>query len=182
MPDPSHVWNLHHSSWQRQIFNPLIEARDRTASSWMLVRFMSAEPWRELQLSIILKVRRTVKWNTTCLSWIHCNDDHLCQNPLRTVEIGVTPWQVQSQFEYQRKLYPNPCYLFIFFVFFAISWAASAAYGGSQARGRIGAVAAGRWQSHSNTGSEPCLQPTPHSKFSTFKPPHSWNQEKNKFY
>ena len=60
-------------------------------------------------------------------------------------------------------------YLFIFclFVFFvvvvvAISWAAPAAYGGSQARGRIGDVATGLRQSHSNTGSEPCLRPTPH--------------------
>ena len=30
MPDPSHICNLHHSSWQRQILNPLGEARDRT--------------------------------------------------------------------------------------------------------------------------------------------------------
>ena len=30
MPDLSHVCNLHHSSWQPQIFNPLSEARDRT--------------------------------------------------------------------------------------------------------------------------------------------------------
>ena len=63
-------------------------------------------------------------------------------------------------------------YLFIFlsFVFLsfvvvvvvvAISWAAPAAYGGSQARGRIGAVATGLRQSHSNAGSEPRLQPTP---------------------
>ena len=54
--------------------------------------------------------------------------------------------------------------LFVFFVFvffFAISWAAPAAYGGSQARGRIGAVATGLHQTHSNAGSEPCLQPTP---------------------
>ena len=35
------------------------------------------------------------------------------------------------------------------------------AYGGSQARGRIGAVATGLRQSHSNAGSEPRLQPTP---------------------
>ena len=41
----------------------------------------------------------------------------------------------------------------------AISWAAPAAYGGSQARGLIGAVAAGLH--HSNAGSEPRLQPTP---------------------
>ena len=35
------------------------------------------------------------------------------------------------------------------------------AYEGSQARGPIGAVAASLCQSHSNTGSEPPLQPTP---------------------
>ena len=33
------------------------------------------------------------------------------------------------------------------------------AYGDSQARGRIGAVATGLRQSHSNVGSEPRLQP-----------------------
>ena len=60
-------------------------------------------------------------------------------------------------------------FLSFFFVFWsvvvvvvvAISWAAPAAYGGSQARGRIGAVATGLHQSHSNAGSEPRLQPTP---------------------
>ena len=30
MPDPSCIWDLHHSSWQCQILNPLTEARDRT--------------------------------------------------------------------------------------------------------------------------------------------------------
>ena len=54
-------------------------------------------------------------------------------------------------------------YLFFFFFFclFAISWATPVAYGGSQARGPIGAVAASLCQSHSNAGSEPHLQPTP---------------------
>ena len=51
-------------------------------------------------------------------------------------------------------------YLFIFFWLFSFSRAAPAAYGGSQASGLIGAVAAGLSQSHSNAGSEPCLQPT----------------------
>ena len=50
---------------------------------------------------------------------------------------------------------------FVLFCLFAISWAAPAAYGSSQARGPIGAVAAGLHQSHSNVGSEPSLQPTP---------------------
>ena len=35
------------------------------------------------------------------------------------------------------------------------------AYGGSQSRGTIRAVATGLHQSHSNVGSKPCLQPTP---------------------
>ena len=39
--------------------------------------------------------------------------------------------------------------------------AAPMVYGGSQARGRIGAVAAGLRHSHSNLGSEPLLRPTP---------------------
>ena len=29
-PDPSHICNLHHSSWQYRILKPLSEARDRT--------------------------------------------------------------------------------------------------------------------------------------------------------
>ena len=41
-----------------------------------------------------------------------------------------------------------------FLVLFAISWAVPAAYGGSQARGRIGAIAAGLHHSHSSAGSE----------------------------
>ena len=53
-------------------------------------------------------------------------------------------------------------FIFIFyFCLFAISWAAPAAYRGSQARGRIGAIAASLHQSHSITGSQPRLQPTP---------------------
>ena len=48
-----------------------------------------------------------------------------------------------------------------FFCLFAFSRAAPAAHRGSQARGLIGAVYAGLHQSHSNVGSEPCLQPTP---------------------
>ena len=46
-------------------------------------------------------------------------------------------------------------YVFVFLVFFPR--AASTAYGGSQARDLIGAVANGLHQSHSNAGSEPRL-------------------------
>ena len=51
---------------------------------------------------------------------------------------------------------------FIFiFNFFLIFRATPTAHGGSQARGQIGAVAAGLHPSHSNAGSEPCLWLTP---------------------
>ena len=59
-------------------------------------------------------------------------------------------------------------FYFIFFLSFLLFLcAAPAAYGGSQARGLIGAVAIGlrqshsNSQSHSNAGSEPHLQSTP---------------------
>ena len=46
---------------------------------------------------------------------------------------------------------------FFFFCLFATSWAAPLAYGGSQARGLIGAIATDLHQNHSNARSEPCL-------------------------
>ena len=47
--------------------------------------------------------------------------------------------------------------LFVCFLFMA----APAAYRRSQARGGIGAAAAGQRHSHRNAGSEPSLEPTP---------------------
>ena len=45
--------------------------------------------------------------------------------------------------------------------FFWLFGAAPSAYGGSQARGPIGPIAASLHQSPSNAGSEPCLRPIP---------------------
>ena len=58
-------------------------------------------------------------------------------------------------------LIPFFCLFVCLFCLFAISWAASVADGGFQARGPIGAVAASLHQSLSNVGSKPSLQPTP---------------------
>ena len=44
---------------------------------------------------------------------------------------------------------------------FCLSRATLEAFGGSQARGRIRAVATSLCHSHSSTGSKPCLRPTP---------------------
>ena len=51
--------------------------------------------------------------------------------------------------------------LSFFFSFCCLFRAIPVAYGGSQARGRIGAAAAGLHHSHSNTRSKPPLPPTP---------------------
>ena len=56
--------------------------------------------------------------------------------------------------------------------FFCLFRAASVAYGGFQARGRIGTVAAGLHHSHSSAGSKPHLRPTPtaHGHAGSFTP------------
>ena len=69
--------------------------------------------------------------------------------------------------------------IYLFLSFFAISWAAPIAYGGSQARGRIGAIATGLRQSHSNVGSEPRLQPTPQLMATLDPQPTEQGQESN---
>ena len=51
-------------------------------------------------------------------------------------------------------------YYYYYYYIFAFSRAAPMAYGGSQARGLIRAVAAGLRQSHNNARSQPRLQPT----------------------
>ena len=57
------------------------------------------------------------------------------------------------------------CFGFFLFVCFVFLFrAALVAYGSSQARGWIGGVAASLHHSHSSAGSEPRLQPTPHSR------------------
>jgi len=60
-----------------------------------------------------------------------------------------------------KNLYAVEYDTFFFFVFLLFLWAAPTAYGGSQARGPIGAVAPSLSQSHSNAGSKPRLLTTP---------------------
>jgi len=54
--DPSHVWDLYHSSQQHPILNSLSKARDWTC---ILMDASSAEPWAELQGFNLLMSRRT---------------------------------------------------------------------------------------------------------------------------
>ena len=46
--DPNRICNLHHSSWQHRILNPLSKARVEPASSWILAGFVSTTPQWEL--------------------------------------------------------------------------------------------------------------------------------------
>ena len=62
------------------------------------------------------------------------------------------------------------------FSFCFLEPAAPAAYGGSQARGQITALAAGLHHSHSKAGSEPPLRATPQL---TTTPDPEWGQESN---
>ena len=79
--------------------------------------------------------------------------------------LGFDPWPGNflilrmSPYKEKKSLCKKltPGFLLFFLIFFAISWAAPVAYGGSQARDLIGAVATGLRQSHSNTGSKPRL-------------------------
>ena len=68
-------------------------------------------------------------------------------------------WRIDRYFpiKYWRPSVKNDYFDF----FFVFSRAVPATYGGSQARGLIGATAASLHQSHSNSGSEPRFRPTP---------------------
>jgi len=86
--------------------------------------------------------------------WQHQILNPLCQARDRT-SVPVLP-----------RCHPSCCTtagtpVFLFLVFLPFLGPLPAAYEGSQARGWIGAVAAGLHQSHSNLGSEPRPQPTP---------------------
>ena len=121
-----------------------------------------------------LRIRRCLSCGVGCrhgsdpnLLWLWCR-------PVATALIGPLAWEPpyatgaalkgQKTKKEERKKERNPISLFYFFVFLPFSWATLVAYGGSQARGPIGAVATSLHQSHSNAGSEPSeprLQPTP---------------------
>ena len=73
----------------------------------------------------------------------------------------MTPPKKKIQKVYSVITHHNISVVFWGFLFVYFFRAVYAAYGSSQARGQIGAIAAGLHHSHSNAGSEPRLQPTP---------------------
>ena len=70
---------------------------------------------------------------------------------------GLSPWLIVSGYPCPNFPFCLLLLLLLLFFFFCLFRAALMAYGGSQARGRIGAVAASLHHSHGNVGSEPRL-------------------------
>ena len=78
-----------------------------------------------------------------------------CKTPCRALA------QVRVNFRYFQFVYHRKLFFFFFFWSFVFSRAAPKAYGSSQARDGIRAVATGLHHSNSNEGSKPHLRPTP---------------------
>ena len=85
-------------------------------------------------------------------------------------------WHVVDINKWLQFLFFVFCFLFFFFLLFR---APHVAYGGSQARGLISAVAAGLHQIHSHSRYEPCLQPTPQLTAMPDPYPAEWGQGLN---
>lgn len=90
MPDPNHACDPRRHSRQCQVLNILIEARDRTVSSWIPIGFAITEPQGELPHSFVFK--------STCYFGMHFlgpeNDrprNDFCRPP-PLVEQGLFIW------------------------------------------------------------------------------------------
>ena len=140
--DLSWVCDLHHSSWQCRILNPLSEARDRTHNLWFLVGFVSAAPRRELLHPLFDLYVTQLNFQVLYLVSLRYS--------FHLYKILYLPFKIFILF-----------FIKSFFFFFGLFRAVPMAYGGSQARERIRAVVAILRHSHSNPRSEPCLRPTP---------------------
>ena len=75
MWDPSCLCDLHHSSWQCRILNPLSEARDRTRNlmvpSWIHFHFTAGTPHHFLKprLAVLSWKREAFPCRASCLGW-----------------------------------------------------------------------------------------------------------------
>ena len=168
MQDPSYLCDLHHSSGNAGSLTHWARPGIKPVSSWILARFVSAEPQWELRSSVLLKIILGVpdvaQWNWwRCLQSAGCRfdpwpsglkDPALLQLQCRVqLRLQSLAWELHVPWGGQKR--KTHIYFFVF------SRVAPMAYVGSQARGLIGAVATGLNQCHSNAGSELCLLSTP---------------------
>ena len=121
-------------------------------------------------------INRAIKFRPASPRWSSSiNKNHFpCQREFHKAEITLRQaetdtsvheyllpyarYQVRDFITWAMKHYSTYLFIFLSFVFFR---AALVAYGGSQARGLVGATASSLHQSHSNARSEPHLRPTP---------------------
>ena len=148
MPDPNHICDLHHSSRQRPILNPVSEARDRTRNLMIPSQFHCT-------------MTGTPVWQLICINSRKCSFHFILfsfwgPSVSWLLEFLKCTSKLIIFFLFHFKLFPS-----FFFCLFYPFRAAPTAYGGSQARSLIGAVAAGLCHSHSNIRSEPHVRPTP---------------------
>ena len=150
--DPSRIRDLRHSSQQHQILNPLSEARDRTCN----LMVPSPIPFH---------------WAMTGTPYIK-SSWHLFYNwkfiPLETPITYFTqayPQPLSTTNLFSESMNSGFYFIYLFVcLFIFLSEAAHMAYGCSQAKGPIGAIAASLHHSHSNARSKLHLPPTPQLK------------------
>ena len=106
------------------------------------VKDFYAENYKTLTMEI---KEDSKKWKDTPCSWVE---------RVNIIKMAILPKAIY-------RFNPYQITHDTFFFFFVLFRAALTAHGGSQARGTLGAEAAGLCHSHSNAGSEPCLKPTP---------------------
>ena len=84
--------------------------------------------------------------------------DNKTERKVQRFSVYPRPWYTSSLHHYQHNL---PECFFVVVVVVCLFRAIPTAYGGSQTKGRIGAIATGLQHSHSNARFEPHLWPTP---------------------
>ena len=150
--------DLHHSCGNTRslTYCTRLEIEPSTALETMTDSYPTAPQWEFLCTNLLQKIKKILRSHVKLWAGV---------TPHREWESGegITFTFSVTMFSAVWILFTY-LFLFLFYLFFCLfsfSWAATAAYGSSQARGGIGAVAAGLRQSHSNMGSKPRLQPTP---------------------
>ena len=96
--------------------------------------------------------------NPEAFNYVYTYEDPPFCNIFNLETFTVKSNSPSSSFPLNRNLF---IYLLLSFCLLVFSRAAPVAYGGSQARGPVGAVATSLQHSHGNIRSEPCLRPTP---------------------